>query len=107
MKQLETIKKQPPSTHYDAVVPKQRKATLLTKAKKNISGKVVSSSVGRDALKSILDEETRENFELLKQLLVSEFGEEKAAELEVDMVKLVVKGYLSSYFFFPLFQQWN
>lgn len=101
VKQLEILKQQCPastSAHDDAVVPKQKKATLLTKAKKNITGKVVSSSVGRDALKSILDEETRENFSIFKQLLVSEFGEEKANALESDMIKLVVKGYLWVFF---------
>jgi hypothetical protein len=96
VKQLELLKQQcPASTHDDAVVPKQKKATLFTKAKKNITGKVVSSSVGRDALKSILDEETRENFNIFKQLLVSEFGEEKASVLESDMIKLVVKGHFA------------
>ena len=94
VKQLETQKQQfPTSTNDDAVVPKQKKATLLNKAKKNITGKVVSSSVGRDALKSILDDDTRESFNIFKQLLVSEFGEEKAATIEGDMVNLVVKAY--------------
>lgn len=91
--QLETMKKQFPSND-DAVVPKQKRASVLTKAKKNITGKVVSSSMGRDALKSILDEDARENFGLFKQLLVSEFGEEKANEIEADIIKLMVKGYL-------------
>lgn len=96
IKQLETIKQQFPTTasaNDDAVVPKQKKATLFTKAKKNITGKVASSAFGRDALKSILDEETRETFHTFKQLLVSEFGEEKANALESDMIKLAVKGY--------------
>jgi len=99
IKQIETQKQQcPPTTasHDDAVVPsKHKKATLFAKAKKNLTGKVVSSSVGRDALKSILDDETRENFNIFKQLLVSEFGEEKAGALESDIVRLVVKAHFA------------
>lgn len=90
--QLEAMKKQYPSND-DAVVPKHKRASMITKAKKNITGKVVSSSMGRDALKSIMDEEARDNFGLFKQIMANEFGEEKAAEIEGDIIKLVVKGY--------------
>ncbi len=64
------------------------------KAKKNIAGKVASSSLGRETMKSFMDDEERANFELFTQLLVNEFGPDKAEALEKDIVKLIVKGYL-------------
>lgn len=95
------MQKQHHSSNDDGVVPKQKKATLFSKAKKNLAGKVVASAFGKDALKSILDEETREKFALFKQLMVSEFGEEKAGILEEDIIRLIVKGYILSFVSFP------
>jgi len=79
----------------DASPDRRKRVSVMQKAKKNIAGKVVSSSLGRDALKSVLDEEMRDNFALFKELLVSEFGEEKAEVLEKDIVKLIVKAHFA------------
>jgi len=74
---------------------KSRKGSLLSQAKKNVAGKVISSAMGKDLLKKIIDEETNEQVELLKILLVNEYGKEKADHIEISFIKLILKAHFA------------
>jgi hypothetical protein len=73
---------------------KPRRGSLLHNAKKNVAGKIASSNIGKDLLKKIVDDEIRNNLELLKSVMVNEFGADEANVIENNIIKLIIKGHL-------------
>jgi len=64
-----------------------KKGGLLTRAKKNVGGKVATSSLGKKALPS----EAKALLKALRKIIEKEGGKKKADEIEKNILKLLVK----------------
>jgi len=76
-------------------IEKRRKASIMTQAKKNVAGKIVTSSVGKEMLRKIIDEDMVNNLSLVKTILTHEYDAQRAERFENDLIKLVMKGHFA------------
>ncbi|GAM20972.1 hypothetical protein SAMD00019534_041470, partial [Acytostelium subglobosum LB1] len=80
-----------PLVQHDASVKREGRTDVLFRAKKNISGKIVSSGVGKSGIKKMIPEEGRELISAIRKIIKRVSSEEKANEIEKNIIKILVK----------------
>jgi hypothetical protein len=76
----------------DGVVVK--KMGFVTKAKKNIAGKALSSNMGKSAMKKVIDDDIKQLLSCIKNIIAVESGSRELADrLEKNTIKIAVKAY--------------
>ncbi|KYR02516.1 hypothetical protein DLAC_11476 [Tieghemostelium lacteum] len=73
------------------VVKREGRNDVLFRAKKNISGKIASSGVGKSGLKKLIPEEGRELINGFKKIVKRTTNDDKANEMEKNLIKILVK----------------
>jgi len=77
---------------FDSSVAKREgRNDIMFRAKKNISGKIASSGVGKSGLKKLIPEEGRELIVSVKKIIKRVANEEKANEMEKNIIKILIK----------------
>eukprot|EP01133_Synstelium_polycarpum_P013672 gene13672-16100_t len=79
-----------PIFHHESA-KREGRTDVLFRAKKNISGKIASSGVGKSGLKKLIPEEGRELISSVKKIIRRVSNEEKANETEKNIIKILVK----------------
>ncbi|EGG21978.1 hypothetical protein DFA_01864 [Cavenderia fasciculata] len=72
-------------------VKREGRTDVLFRAKKNISGKIAASGVGKSGLKKLIPEEGRDLISSVKKIIKRVSNEEKANEIEKNIIKILVK----------------
>ncbi|EFA82815.1 hypothetical protein PPL_04510 [Heterostelium album PN500] len=80
-----------PMISNDGAVKREGRTDVLFRAKKNISGKIASSGVGKSGLKKLIPEEGRELISSVKKIIRRVSSEDKANEIEKNIIKILVK----------------
>ncbi|KAM9960129.1 hypothetical protein ACTFIW_009254 [Dictyostelium discoideum] len=78
-------------TFDSAVAKREGRNDIMFRAKKNISGKIASSGVGKSGLKKLIPEEGRELIGSVKKIIKRVSNEEKANEMEKNILKILIK----------------
>lgn len=83
----------------EATAPPERegagkKQGMAARAKKKMAGDLASSGLGKKVMKTVLNEESLSLLTSMKRIVTKADGKKKAEELEKNIIKLMVKGYL-------------
>jgi len=80
--------------HHKEMMNISLKETTMDKAKKNFAGKVSSSSFGKNVLKKMMDQTTREALKSVKKIIAIQSESKSLAEItERNLTKIAVKAY--------------
>eukprot|EP01132_Coremiostelium_polycephalum_P006829 gene6829-8470_t len=74
-----------------SVAKREGRTDIMFRAKKNLSGKIASSGVGKSGLKKLIPEEGRELITSVKKIIRRVSNDEKANEIEKNIIKILVK----------------
>lgn len=71
-----------------------KKQGIGARAKKKMAGDFATSGLGKKVMKTVLNEESMSLLTSMKRIVSKADGKKKAEELEKNIIKLMVKGYL-------------
>lgn len=73
---------------------KTKKDGIGARAKKKMAGDLATSGLGKKVMKTVLNEESMSLLTSMKRIVTKADGKKKAEEMEKNIIKLMVKGYL-------------
>jgi len=71
-----------------------KKEGIGARAKKKMAGDLATSGLGKKVMKTVLNEESMSLLTSMKRIVTKADGKKKSEELEKNIIKLMVKGYL-------------
>ena len=73
---------------------KTKKDGIGARAKKKMAGDLATSGLGKKVMKTVLNEESLSLLTSMKRIVTKADGKKKSEEMEKNIIKLMVKGYL-------------
>jgi len=93
---LEALKKDEAASapERDDGAVRKKKEGLGARAKKKMAGDLATSGLGKKVMKTVLNEESISLLTSMKRIVSKSDGKKKAEEMEKNIIKLMVKGYI-------------